>query len=88
MKTKEDLIKWSKKDIEIIAKKELVINGEPLSEQLVYSEPFSIEYPPNNVFDANPGPIQLSHADIGLLCALYQGGNMIFEPAAHVLLAQ
>ena len=31
MKTKEDLIKWSKKDIEIIAKKELVINGEPLS---------------------------------------------------------
>lgn len=56
MKTKEDLIKWSKKDIEIIAKKELVINGEPLSQQLVYSEPFSIEYPPNNVFDANPGP--------------------------------
>jgi hypothetical protein len=55
MKTEEDLIRWSKKDIEIIAKKELVINGEPFPQQLVYSEPFKIEYPPNNVFNAVPG---------------------------------
>lgn len=56
MKTDEDLIRWSKKDIEIIGKKELVINGESFPQQLVYSEPFNIEYPPNNVFNAVPGP--------------------------------
>jgi hypothetical protein len=56
MKTKEDLIRWSKQDIEIIAKKELIINGESFPQQLVYSEPFSIEYPLNNVFNAKPGP--------------------------------
>lgn len=55
MKTEEDLIRWSRQDIENIRKKELIINGEPISEQLVYSEPFNIEYPPNNVFKVKPG---------------------------------
>jgi hypothetical protein len=56
IKTKEDLLEWSKHDIKIIAKKELLINGEPFLPQLVISEPFNVEYPPNNVFNADPGP--------------------------------
>ena len=55
MKTEQDLIRWSKQDIEKIAKKGLIINGELFPQQLVYSEAFDMTYPPNNVFNAKPG---------------------------------
>jgi hypothetical protein len=56
MNTEQELISWSKKDIENIRKKGLIINGQPFPQQLVYSETFEVTYPPNNVFNAKPGP--------------------------------
>jgi hypothetical protein len=78
MKSDQDLIEWSKEDIARIARKEVTINGEPLEQQQVCSEPFDIEYPSENKWNGTPGPTRAISAGYWtFLCSLPPGNYQI-----------
>jgi hypothetical protein len=56
MKTDQDLIQWSKEDVDKVAKMEATLNGQKLKSIPVCSEPFDVEYPTDNRWNVTPGP--------------------------------
>jgi hypothetical protein len=56
MKTDQDLIQWSKEDVDKVAKREATLNGQRLESIPVCSEPFNAEYPTCNRWKVTPGP--------------------------------